>query len=262
VFESLLFSRLTSCLQPTHLAIRLNWASLRQSDEEHKERSVAKQERSFPSQQSPPTARPLRQTTRRSVKKAESVLAPEIVACLSEASLERVESKSDSEEDTCFGIVWEKITEPVRTIKETAVTKGIKLMSYREALECSRHGEVLRWSSDSEVETEKTDGTGKEKLSCPFEGLIVPETELQDSPEKAGKEATVIETFIGMKVAKQFEAGLFIGEITAVNSERGRCLYTVLYEGGDGEDMNDREFKEARELFEQPKGKSSKKTRD
>ncbi len=52
-----------------------------------------------------------------------------------------------------------------------------------------------------------------------------------------------------MKVAKQFEAGLFRGEITAVNTKRGRSLYTVLYEDGDGEDFNDKEFKEARALF-------------
>ncbi len=122
-------------------------------------------------------------------------------------------------------------------------------MSYREALEMSRHGDVLRWSSDSEGDTEKSDGAGKEKRSFSFEGLIVPETELQDTPEKAGKEATVTETCLGMKVAKQFEAGLFRGEITAVNTERGRSLYTVLYEDGDGEDFNDRESKEARALF-------------
>jgi hypothetical protein len=95
-----------------------------------------------------PAYRPPRQT--RTSKKAESVVAPEIVACESEASVERVESKSDSEEDTCFGVVWEKIAEPVQTIKETVVTKGCKMMSYREALEMSKHGEVLRWSSDSE----------------------------------------------------------------------------------------------------------------
>jgi hypothetical protein len=143
-------------------------------------------------------------------------------------------------------------------------------MSYREALECSRYGEVLRWSSDSEGETEKSIRAGKEKLSCPFDGLIVPKTELQDSPKKDGQEATVTEsTFTEatetetviepVKVAKQFEAGLFIGEVTAVNIKRGRNLYTVLYEDGDGEDMNDREFKEARSLYEQTKGVRSKK---
>ncbi len=76
-------------------------------------------------------------------------------------------------------------------------------------------------------------------------------------------EATVIEAFVTetliepVKVAKQFEAGLFIGKITAVNIKRGKKLYTVLYEDGDGEDMNDREYKEARSLYEQTKGASS-----
>ncbi len=32
-----------------------------------------------------------------------------------------------------------------------------------------------------------------------------------------------------------------------------------MYEDGDGEDMNDREYKEARELYEETKGLSSKK---
>ncbi len=175
-------------------------------------------------------------------------MAPEIVACESEASLERVESKSDSEEDMCFGVVWEKMPEPVQTMKET----------------------------------EKSDGVGKPKVSCPFDGLIVPETELQNSPvkvrvegtetemtvtEATATETTVTETTVTettvteaamtetviqpVKVAKHFEAGLFIGEITAVSIKRGRNLYTVLYEDGDGEDMNDREYKEARALYEQ-----------
>ncbi len=139
------------------------------------------------------------------------------------------------------GLYGEKL-QPVQTNQETVVTTGCKMMSYREAQE---HGEVLRWSSVSEGDTEKSDGTGKEIRSFPFEGLIVPpETELQDSPAKAGKETTVTETCLGMKVAKQFE-----GEITAVNTKRGRSLYTVLDEDGDGEDFNDKEFKEARALF-------------
>jgi hypothetical protein len=40
--------------------------------------------------------------------------------------------------------------------------KGIKMMSEREADECARHGEVLRWSTDSDNEkiTDKTTGIG------------------------------------------------------------------------------------------------------
>jgi hypothetical protein len=70
-------------------------------------------------------------------------------------------------------------------------------------------------------------------------------------------EATMTETVVQLvKVAKHFEAGLFIGEITAVSINRGRNLYTVLYEDSDGEDMNDREYKEARALYEQTQGVS------
>jgi hypothetical protein len=184
-----------------------------------------------------PAYRPPRQT--RTPKKEESVVAPEIVACESEASVERVESKSDSEEDTYFGVVWEKIAEHVQTIQETVLPKACRMMSYREALEMTRHGEVLRWSSDSEGETDKSDQAAKEKLSCPFDGLVIPETELQTSPEKSivetavtdatGTDATQTETAIQpVKVAKQFEAGLFIGEVTEVNIKRGRNVYTVL----------------------------------
>jgi hypothetical protein len=62
-----------------------------------------------------PAYRPPRQT--RTSKKSESVVAPEIVAC--EASVEIVEAKSDSEEDTCFG-VWEKVKKrTVPVIKKT-----------------------------------------------------------------------------------------------------------------------------------------------
>ena len=132
-----------------------------------------------------PAYRPPRQTS--TSKKAESVLAPEIMACQSEASLDRVESKSDSEEDTCFGVVWEKIAEPMQTIQETVLPKACRMMSYREALEMTRHGEVLRWSSDIEGETDKSDEAAKPKLSCHFECLVIPETELQESPDKAGQ---------------------------------------------------------------------------
>jgi hypothetical protein len=177
-----------------------------------------------------PAYRPPRQT--RTSKKAESVVVPEIVACESEASVEIVESKSsDSEEDTSFGVVWEKIAEPMQTIQETVLPKACRMMSYREALEISRHGEVLRWSSDSEGETDKNDQAAKEKVSCPFDGLVIPETELQESPDKAGKKETVTETCLGMKVAKQFEAGLFTGEILNAFNMVCRKAFTNIMDG-------------------------------
>ena len=46
--------------------------------------------------------------------------------------------------------------------------KGIKMMSEREADECARHGEVLRWSPDSDImETADTPGTTPEIFKSP-----------------------------------------------------------------------------------------------
>ncbi len=47
---------------------------------------------------------------------------------------------------------WAQVAEPVRI----PFIKGTKLMSEREVTEVARHGEVLRWSSDSDKE-EMTD---------------------------------------------------------------------------------------------------------
>jgi hypothetical protein len=41
--------------------------------------------------------------------------------------------------------------------------KGIKLMSDREATECARHGEVLRWSSDTDSDKEEMTETREDK---------------------------------------------------------------------------------------------------
>jgi hypothetical protein len=198
------------------------------------------------------------------------------------------ESKSDSEEDTCFRVVYEKVAEPVQTIRENPYPKDIKVMSEREADEEARFGEVFRWSSDSEGETAKIGGADKDRLvpivyeRQPWEDMsktivLIAETEDPEERQQADPEEiqradpeerqqadpkndeTVVETVVDQKVAKQFEAGLFIGEITGVTSTRGRNLYSILYEDGDGEDMHDRELKEARSLYKQTNGRSSNK---
>jgi hypothetical protein len=51
------------------------------------------------------------------------------------------------------------------TIRENPYPNGIYIMSEREANECTRFGEVLRWSSDSEGETEKTTSADKKKTT-------------------------------------------------------------------------------------------------
>ncbi len=85
--------------------------------------------------------------------------------------------------------------------------KGIKIMSEREATECAEHGEVLRWSTDSEQEQTKdkpdqttpesdTTGSTPEMFKSPevrqdtVPGAIVDETTrmeqtvVQKSPKK------------------------------------------------------------------------------
>jgi hypothetical protein len=54
-------------------------------------------------------------------------------------------SETDDEEDS---VPISKTLRPIRNI--VPYIRGIKLMSEREANDCARNGEVLRWSSDSE----------------------------------------------------------------------------------------------------------------
>ena len=70
--------------------------------------------------------------------------------------------------------------------------KGIRMMSDREATECAQHGEVLRWSSESEGEIEETlDKTNAERqlvldseedtaLGLVYPQRIIPETQYGD----------------------------------------------------------------------------------
>jgi hypothetical protein len=51
------------------------------------------------------------------------------------------------------------------TIRDNPYPNGIYIMSEREANECARFGEVLRWSSESEDETEKTTSADKENTT-------------------------------------------------------------------------------------------------
>jgi hypothetical protein len=74
-------------------------------------------------------------------------------------------------------------------IQDVPNKKGIKMMSYREALETSTYGEVLRWSSESEGEVEETapktnkaqkDTTDSEEateLGVVWKPIIVKETQ-------------------------------------------------------------------------------------
>jgi hypothetical protein len=65
------------------------------------------------------------------------------------------------------------------------------------------------------------------------------------------EEVTSGQSNVGKTVMKQFEAGLFCGQVVTAIKKRGRFLYHVLYEDGDEEDFNDQELQDALELHGQ-----------
>ncbi len=109
---------------------------------------------------------------------------------------ESQDQASDSEEDTQFGFVWEKIKE-VETLKDKHVTvqnktrtgyvspPQLQMMSEREAQEVALFGEVLIWSPDrivpdlEEGVEENKAVTDKPRIDNPFANIVIPETEEQ-----------------------------------------------------------------------------------
>ncbi len=61
-----------------------------------------------------------------------------------------------------------------------------------------------------------------------------------------------------MTVLKQFDEGLFKGTVTDAKKQRARYLYHVVYEDGDSEDLNEKEFMKANNetAVDKDKGKS------
>jgi hypothetical protein len=50
---------------------------------------------------------------------------------------------------------------------------------------------------------------------------------------------------VGQIVCKRFEAGLFQGKVASIDKRRRRCLYHIIYEDGDSEDMDEMEYEDA-----------------
>jgi hypothetical protein len=149
-----------------------------------------------------------------------------------------VQKDSDSEDETQFGVVWEKMTDVHRAMVEADKTRLV---------------------ADKPLAIEYEGEAWKEKI-YPF--VFVPETEDQSIQEQ--KETTVTidempsgETCVGKPVMKQFAEGLFKGEVMTATKKRGRYLYHVVYEDGDEEDLNDLEFIEAYELYYKAGNKTS-----
>ncbi len=249
VFESLLFCYLTSCLQRVVHPVPPYKASLSQGMQT--KGKGAWQSKRGPTPALPPYRPPGQRRSPRveQVEKCKEIIEvgdneanQEVIEVVdSEVNKEviemipdMVESRSDSEEDTCFGVVWERVEE----IKDKNVT----------------------------VVTEH--------WVCPFAGLVIPETEDQQDAQKSAEEDDVPfctllakekadkigkdviqngDEFIGMSVAKKFEIvgrlEEFKGTVKEVTELRKRRLYAIVYEDGVYEDLNEQEFRGACELF-------------
>jgi hypothetical protein len=147
--------------------------------------------------------------------------------------------------------------------KEIIEALGIPAMSEREASEMSRHGEVLRWSSESEEDTQlqstkhrkdnSTWGKQMEKELGAIERRVAEKTtqansggnEETASVAESEDERPIVETLnkaqpkfvllsIGTEVMKQFESGLFVGTVKAYVKKED--LYKIDYSDGDREE--------------------------
>jgi hypothetical protein len=195
-----------------------------------------------------PKYKPPRQTT-----------APDIAAARSRQACPVIDmpdcearEEDESEDEMQFGLVYERYgeTDVVETQTEKWIDKGIKMLSERESDEMAQHGDVLTWSPDSQVKKPKT----KKRTNFVY---LIEETQEGTQENLHLNEEAVGHEFIGRKVAKKFEAGVFIGEVISVAGKRGRHLYKIVYEDADGEDMNDKEFLQACAMFRNIEGNAN-----
>ncbi len=75
-----------------------------------------------------------------------------------------MQAKSDSEDDTCFGVVWKTNVDTVHNDKEKDVIEGVVI-----------EADVVQASKKNNMQN---------KDLCPFLGLIIPDTEENNQKEK------------------------------------------------------------------------------
>jgi hypothetical protein len=142
-------------------------------------------------------------------------------------------------------------------------------MSEREADEAATHGDVLRWSSESQEDTQvfstvhRKDnsawGKRMEKELTAIEKRAADKTKLgnsegskqTESGQDSDDERPIVQTLdkglpkfgllsIGTEIMKQFESGLFVDTVKAY--DRKEDLYKIEYSDGDREEFDKEEF--------------------
>jgi hypothetical protein len=142
---------------------------------------------------------------------------------------ETEENERESEEDTQFGVVWEKMTEA--QLKMADNTKTTTLTATPEPI--AYVGEPWRDKTRPIVLITETEETERETSDVEEDNIPLSQT-LDKIPTG--------EMCIGLTVLKQFDEGLFKGTVTDAKKQRARYLYHVVYEDGDSEDLNEKEF--------------------
>jgi hypothetical protein len=120
---------------------------------------------------------------------------------------ETEEKESDSEEETQFGVVWEKATEaPMKMAENIKETEAQMKMA-----------ENLKTTTSIVIITE-TEESERQSSDVEEDNISLIQTSVKKDIEISG------EASVGKIVMKQFEAGLFCGEVVSATKNRGRFL--------------------------------------
>ncbi len=138
--------------------------------------------------------------------------------------------------ETQFGVVWEKMTEA--QLNMAGNTKTTTLKATPEPI--AYVGEPWRDKTRPLVLITETEETERQTSDVEEDNIPLSQT-LDKIPTG--------EMCIGLTVLKQFDEGLFKGTVTDAKKQRARYLYHVVYEFGDSEDLNEKEFMKAYGLF-------------
>ncbi len=165
--------------------------------------------------------------------------------------------EDESEDETQFEVVWKRYEGQVKQVSdgdaEVDETQQIVAKSGKSAV-IPEHWDCPFSSLIHETPAECAQSGDSDEDDVPLSQIIAQE---KLKITETVTEMTVGQDSIGRKVAKRFEAGVFIGEVISVAGQRGRHLYKILYEDGDGEDMNEKEFLQACAMFRNKEDKAN-----
>jgi hypothetical protein len=168
---------------------------------------------------------------------------------------ETEQKESDSQDETQFGVVWEKLVPVVVSTEE-----------YSDSVWCGLEDPPIVGESGKGTLPISYVGHPWKDTTYPYHAFV-PETEdqasdseddnvpvsqilaLENSSKKTMPELPIGKACVGHVILKQFETGVFKGTVMTATKLRGRYLYHIVYEDGDSEDLNDKELKAGHEMY-------------